>query len=613
MLSQRVTRHVKQNPYLPFGAHPEISPSYLMFLDTTDGLIKAKNGLTGIIDFQSAYGGIVFQWALNAVNASGVRGTIVLKGGTYDGSAQIDAKSNVDVYAVGATFNITINGAGDGLHFNNVTNSIWEGINIVRKGTLGAGVSAKALYIEGNTDNTCVLKHCKFINEADGVYAGEGLLCGIWIGQLCSPSPILEYCLGQGSLNATSGYLNPGIDIHILQNPTTGTLGAPKLIGCTGIGGAKPAGRGFDITEADAAELIDCVGIGSTGDGITINDASPTLKNCKGIAGTQNGATGIMLWTGGSPILMDCEAISGKYDHTSALIINDSNSAIVDHCFGHPPIEGHQWYYDAANNGRFRPFAGFAYIIRNISLWVSIPQPGVTLNIGTSIGGNELAAAISLAVGGTVPFNWTSRLLAAGGYMYATPSAGIPNNSIFLYYTVMYAVSDCRGIAMATLGVARVSNSHFMACDTDGFGMPIRIGPPAIANKNWRIDNSVFESLSIGGGCAIYSDAAITDVPIYNSTFKGAFSQNITSFVRKSKNFTEPFFVYQNDGTSTGTNAQQTIAHGCNFTPTYDQVFLSERSTGLAVPYQSAAPDAINIYVTAVLNKTYNWRVSYDP
>jgi hypothetical protein len=68
-------------------------------------------------------------------------------------------------------------------------------------------------------------------------------------------------------------------------------------------------------------------------------------------------------------------------------------------------------------------------------------------------------------------------------------------------------------------------------------------------------------------------------------------------------------YVTENTGTSTGTGAQQTIPHGCSFTPTYDQVFLSERSTGLAIPYQSAAPDATNIYVTAVNAKTYNWRV----
>jgi len=68
-------------------------------------------------------------------------------------------------------------------------------------------------------------------------------------------------------------------------------------------------------------------------------------------------------------------------------------------------------------------------------------------------------------------------------------------------------------------------------------------------------------------------------------------------------------FVTENSGTSTGTGAQQTIPHGCAFTPTYDEVFLSERSTGGALAYQSAAPDATNIYVTATNLKTYNWKV----
>jgi hypothetical protein len=72
-------------------------------------------------------------------------------------------------------------------------------------------------------------------------------------------------------------------------------------------------------------------------------------------------------------------------------------------------------------------------------------------------------------------------------------------------------------------------------------------------------------------------------------------------------------FVTENSGNNTGTGSQQTIAHGCNFTPTLSQVQLSERSTGGALAYQSAAPDATNIYVTATNEKDYNWKVSYNP
>lgn len=72
-------------------------------------------------------------------------------------------------------------------------------------------------------------------------------------------------------------------------------------------------------------------------------------------------------------------------------------------------------------------------------------------------------------------------------------------------------------------------------------------------------------------------------------------------------------FVTENSGNNTGTGAQQTIAHGCNFTPTYSQVYLSERSTGGALAYQSQAPDATNIYVTATNEKDYNWKIEMCP
>lgn len=68
-------------------------------------------------------------------------------------------------------------------------------------------------------------------------------------------------------------------------------------------------------------------------------------------------------------------------------------------------------------------------------------------------------------------------------------------------------------------------------------------------------------------------------------------------------------YVVKNSGTSTGTGAEQTIAHGCNFTPTEDEVFLSERTTGGALAIQSSAPDATNIYITATNAKDYNWKI----
>jgi len=71
-------------------------------------------------------------------------------------------------------------------------------------------------------------------------------------------------------------------------------------------------------------------------------------------------------------------------------------------------------------------------------------------------------------------------------------------------------------------------------------------------------------------------------------------------------------YVTENSGTAVGTGSQQSIAHGCAFTPTKAQVIVSNIDDG-ANPYLSANPDATNIYVTAVNGKTFRWEVKYNP
>jgi len=65
-------------------------------------------------------------------------------------------------------------------------------------------------------------------------------------------------------------------------------------------------------------------------------------------------------------------------------------------------------------------------------------------------------------------------------------------------------------------------------------------------------------------------------------------------------------YVTENSGTATGTGAQQTIPHGLSFTPTKGDIILWNIDDG-ANPYHSAAPDATNIYITAVNGKDWGW------
>lgn len=65
-------------------------------------------------------------------------------------------------------------------------------------------------------------------------------------------------------------------------------------------------------------------------------------------------------------------------------------------------------------------------------------------------------------------------------------------------------------------------------------------------------------------------------------------------------------WITENTGTSTGTGAEETIAHGCDATPT--KITITPTVTGATVTdlYQQAGAD--HFHVTVTLNKTYNWK-----
>jgi hypothetical protein len=63
-------------------------------------------------------------------------------------------------------------------------------------------------------------------------------------------------------------------------------------------------------------------------------------------------------------------------------------------------------------------------------------------------------------------------------------------------------------------------------------------------------------------------------------------------------------YLSEHWGTSTGTGAEQTIAHGLIAAPTL--ILVSDYETN-AFAYVSSAADAVNIYITAVLGKDYSW------
>lgn len=121
-----------------------------------------------------------------------------------------------------------------------------------------------------------------------------------------------------------------------------------------------------------------------------------------------------------------------------------------------------------------------------------------------------------------------------------------------------------------------------------------------------------FTNCLIGDGAsahpnyAIYSrNAALTQFTITNSLINNGALGLV--YQPDGMIFTNNMgYVTENYGSSVGTGAEQTIAHGLSFTPDIGQIGIWSDNTSTEA-YQSSAPDATNIYVTSDNNSAWHW------
>jgi len=191
-------------------------------------------------------------------------------------------------------------------------------------------------------------------------------------------------------------------------------------------------------------------------------------------------------------------------------------------------------------------------------------------------------------------------------------------------------IADCEGVTV--LGGSAVANDYIGLIVYGGNDITIE-GFKALNNNFKNSDASYrYNGIYLDGNCdnvqligcisknlasvsatqnqryGIYNQNG-TNVKVTNCILDG----NVTGAVYGTMMIRQCIgYVTGNSGSSTGTGAQQTIAHGCDFTPTKAQVRLWNIDDG-ANPYQSADPDATNIYVTAVSGKAYGWEVKMYP
>ena len=434
--------------------------------------------------------------ALNAItDASASNRYVVWVFGRINDDTGITAKSYVDVIGFEADVIVDTSSNVQGVDFNNVVDSSWREITLRRRGTVTQDFISAA-QIRGNTDETCRISQCRFLNE---ISVADIHYVGIIIKD--SASPVLSGCVGQGG---SGGNYARGISMRDSSSPT--------LIGCVGQGGSGGIYcSGITTTDAASPILNDCVGKGGSGgsncNGIEFRGlSSPILVGCVGVSGS--GTT-------------DCAAMEARW----------ASSPTLNGCTGLPEKTPSEWVYSSSNNGRFRPYSGKPYQLIGIGVRVlTVASRGTTLSLGTSIGGNEIATSIPLDSKSYkwFDFKWfdfTRVEVAADVYMYATPSAAVADGSFKVYYIVVPNYAGCNGFRMNTSGFAQVSNSTFLA---NGDSEALWIGADAVNTRNWKISNCHIETFDPTNQRSVNAQNAITRAPIYNCTFIGGFNNIIS-------------------------------------------------------------------------------------
>jgi hypothetical protein len=479
-----------------------------------------------------------------ALNATGIRQKLLLIG-TFHCSTQVVALSYVDVECIGEIHVDTaaVNSQTNGVLFNNVTNATWTNVTVRRQGSAVAGnyYEGDAIVIQGTTDDSLKLINCRGINEAVNEH---NLLIGIafW---LTSGNPVLEHCVGRaGGINA--GVQDVGIMISYNSSPT--------LRDCEGYGGAGTTGAynaGIWSEETSAPTLINCRGFGGGGNyaiGIAgYNTVVSDWIGCTGIGGDSGIlCDGLGFYDANVTNAVGCTGIPGKVPGlglNAGFGIRQNAAPRLTGCTGTTPIyNAGVWTYDPANNGRFRPFVGYGYQVYSMQIYPLTNNPGITIDIGTTIGGHEVAQNVDISVGTSNPqFELTRAFQVANSYLYATPSGAL-SGAVRIYYSVMYDITNTHALILETAGRPRIDSCTFIGNQLYGV---VRTDAETVY-CNWVISNSLIENTEPVNNLAIYcGGGAVSNLPVYNSTIVGSV-WNLASFANGNTN-TRTGFIYSGE------------------------------------------------------------------
>ena len=202
------------------------------------------------------------------------------------------------------------------------------------------------------------------------------------------------------------------------------------------------------------------------------------------------------------------------------------------------------WSYSSADDGRFQPFTTHPYILRGIYVNVDSATSGVTLDLGTSVSGTEIASGIDISSTGSKYFNFTSPVEVTGdGYFYATPSGVTVDGAFTVYYIVSTNYATNYGVLVDTKGYMLMSGCTVIS---NGASDALRINSNSVSYPYFKVTNCHLESLDATNQYAISASGALADAPIYNSVLVHKLL-NVTpdAGTQQGTNWQDPLVAYE--------------------------------------------------------------------
>ncbi len=375
-----------------------------------------------------------------------------------------------------------------------------------------------------------------------------------------------------------------------------------------------------DAISSNTNEFHDCVFINDvvgSNNRAAIISGDTKFNRCSFVTGNSAGGIGVLInaYTRPSPIFNDCIAEGGILGASAnAWALGGNNAAILTNCIGKVGKAGTgassycfvlndgcvsklyncrtelynellEYSYYSENFGRFRPASAKPYELVGLYVLINVPRAGITLDIGTTVGGSEVLSGIDLGVSGYVSVPIAT--ISSSAYLYATPSSPVNNGDfrLKLIYNVNYEASRALYISTSAPGI--ISGGHFSTNSASTCAYIYKACNVLITQVTFECHDKTKSAIL---GSESMNGSNITRCVLIGQT------TNVNGVDNKSSGYSE------------GTGDEQTVPHGLSFTPTRQQVILIAGSA-TANPYHSKDPDATNIYVTVGSGQAWYWNI----